>query len=144
MARKKRSIEELEAENKYLRKGNLAVSVASILNTLIKWVGITAISYCIFKASEVLSGKNTQAEFKASLVADILSADTLTDALIIIVILALLFGVGGILYGLAERRLRKNKTEYFQERIKKMESMIDPNRSSSRLTTKGETRKEDL
>jgi len=39
--------------------------------------------------------------------------------------------------------LRKRKTEYFQNRIKLLEEEIDPNRSSSGLTPKGETKPED-
>lgn len=48
-----------------------------------------------------------------------------------------------VLYGLFERKLRQRKTNYFQDRIVKLERQIDPERSSSELLPTGETRKED-
>lgn len=49
----------------------------------------------------------------------------------------------GLGYGLAQRKLRQQKTRHFQDRITKLESIIDKNRSSSGLTTDGQTHPED-
>src|SRR5438046_227608 len=51
--------------------------------------------------------------------------------------------VFAILYGIAERQLRRRKTAYLQGRIVKLEEMIDQHRSSSGLSERGETRTED-
>ncbi|MDO8304072.1 MAG: hypothetical protein Q7T18_12620, partial [Sedimentisphaerales bacterium] len=53
------------------------------------------------------------------------------------------FGVCGIIYGDVERILRKKTIERLEDRIKKFELEKDPNRSTSMLTTRGETRPED-
>lgn len=49
---------------------------------------------------------------------------------------------GWVLY-LNESRLRKDYVERSNKRICKLEQMIDPNRTSSELTERGNTRKED-
>lgn len=51
--------------------------------------------------------------------------------------------VVSMLYGLFERELRRRKTKYLQDRIIKLEERLDPNRESSGLTPRGETRPED-
>jgi len=55
------------------------------------------------------------------------------------------WGVGllGIFYGLLHSRLRKRAIKYLHKRIKKLETTIDEERSSSGLTEKGETPRED-
>lgn len=42
-----------------------------------------------------------------------------------------------------EKRFRKNKTIYFQARIKELETRIDPKRSSSDLSPNSDTKPED-
>ncbi len=49
-----------------------------------------------------------------------------------------------IIYGLIQRELRRRKTAYLQGRIVRLEQQIDPGRTSSGLTTRGETRGEDV
>jgi hypothetical protein len=46
-------------------------------------------------------------------------------------------------YGLRERRLRRQTTERFTQRNYKLEKLVDPNRTSSHLTTRGTTNPED-
>ncbi len=43
------------------------------------------------------------------------------------------------IWAIAERWLRHRKVTYMQDRIKDLEAKIDPNRTSSRLTTAGKT-----
>ncbi len=47
--------------------------------------------------------------------------------------------VVAILYGLAERSERRRKTEEMAERIRQLESLIDPKRTSSELLPDGRT-----
>lgn len=49
----------------------------------------------------------------------------------------------GVVYGYGERKLRRRKTQHFQDRITKLERIIDKNRSSSCLATDGQTHPED-
>jgi hypothetical protein len=60
-----------------------------------------------------------------------------------IVALALLFGVGGILYGNYQRRIRQDVILRYNGIKAKEERLIDPRRSSSKLTQLGGTRPED-
>lgn len=48
-----------------------------------------------------------------------------------------------IIWALRERRLRQEKTEYLTNRIRTLESYIDPQRTSSNLATTGKTHPED-
>lgn len=57
--------------------------------------------------------------------------------------LAIFLGVTGILYGLFERHRRRDAVEHMEGRIRSLEKCLDPNRSSSGLTTRGDTRPED-
>ena len=46
-------------------------------------------------------------------------------------------------WAVLERSLRHRKVEYLQDRIRMLETSIDPRRSTSNLTTKGKTNPED-
>ncbi len=58
--------------------------------------------------------------------------------------IAYLFGGGGIAYGVAQHRLKGSTVKALQGRIHHLETSIDPQRSSSQLTTQGETNPEDI
>jgi hypothetical protein len=58
-------------------------------------------------------------------------------------VLGIIFGGGGILYGVAQRKLRQGTVKKFQPRIQQLEKLIDSKRSTSRLTAIGETNPED-
>lgn len=53
-----------------------------------------------------------------------------------------LTGAAGV-WAIVERSLRHRKVEYLQSRIKELETTIDKNRTSSKLTTKGKTNPRD-
>ncbi|QUS40554.1 hypothetical protein RPMA_18220 [Tardiphaga alba] len=74
-----------------------------------------------------LAGETTKLAFELAVLADFKFAITLTLA--------------GCAAGWAvvERSLRYRKVEYFQKRIRELETGIDPSRSSSGLTPKGKT-----
>lgn len=54
-------------------------------------------------------------------------------------VLAWLFGTAGVSYGYYQRKLRRDVTERLASRTSSLEGRIDRRRSSSRLTTRGET-----
>lgn len=79
-----------------------------------------------------LAGKSTAAIFDASL--------EYSTGINIALIMATLLS---IFYGLGERRFREYKIRYLTQRIKELETEIDPRRSSSGLPSSGNTRPED-
>lgn len=141
---KKKSREELEAEIKYLRKSKVADSIASVINSAIKWGGLVVISYISFRAIAVLAGKTTSANFAVSILTDILSSEFLTKLSNLIIFLSMLSGICGIIYGIWQRKLRRDTIERLQKRNQELEHKLDSNRSTSMLSPRGETRKEDL
>lgn len=80
------------------------------------------------------AGKYTFADIGISLLGDF----RVSEALIYIL------GVGGIIYGYGERRLRLKAIERLANRQIELEKRIDPGRSSSGLTPQGTTRPEDI
>jgi len=59
-------------------------------------------------------------------------------------ILSILIGVGGILFGVAQKRLRKAVISRLSPYQQKYEELIDKNRTSSNINTDGSTKQEDM
>lgn len=78
-----------------------------------------------------LSGLSTAADIQLSFLVDIS------------VYIAWLAGAGGVGYGLHQRKLRRDTVERLQARITELESEVDPGRTSSGLTGRGDTNPED-
>jgi hypothetical protein len=87
------------------------------------------LAYIGFRAVEVLAGKSTSASF----IFNALFSDGNDYGL------PWVLSVVFLVWGIAQRRERLRKTEYFQNRIQKLEKMLDPDRTSSGLSTTGET-----
>jgi len=140
---KKKSRAQLEAENKYLRRGRVAEISGPLINSLIKWVGLVIIVYYCFRSIEVLAGKNTDADININVLSSFLSFDFGDKVAVVIGIIGFFLCICGIIYGKCQRRLRLKTVERLQGRIEELERSTDPGRSSSKLTPKGETRPED-
>lgn len=78
-------------------------------------------------------GKHTFADVGVRFLADVRIGNALSYAV----------GAGGIAYGARQRKLRGDTIQKMGDRIKELETAIDPNRSSSGLTKRGHTRPED-
>ena len=92
-----------------------------------------AIAYILRDAISDLAGKTTLADIGIKM----LVSTTTTDwILYVVVCLALLFGVW-------QRQLRKRTIRRMAGRIAFLEHQADPSRSSSQLTSTGDTRQED-
>jgi len=128
LARQKNAAE-LRAENKLLRRTNTAMAVASVFNTFIRWGVMGFLGWCVYLSLAALAGKVTA----ASVVVQFLGNVTISKAL------AYALGGGGIIYGTYERGLRRRTIAHLNSRIKKLEAAKDPDRSSSKLTKRGET-----
>lgn len=129
MANKKKTRSELEAENRLLKQHGLSTNLSKIIIEIIRYGAIVACFYFLQQMVHDLAGKQTAAK---------INVDIMTE------VFAVAFGIGGIAYGRRQRKLRRDKTEYLQNRIQSLEKLVDPKRSSSRLTPRGETRPEDL
>ncbi len=138
MAKKSKAV--LEAENKILRKSNFSQGLTAIIQTFIRVGGAVAIVYLCRLIVGDLAGKQTASDIKFTLA----GFDFIGDGLKPNEIVAYAVSAGSVLYGLLQKRLRKNTIEKMHVRTGNLEKMIDPKRSSSNLTTRGDTRPEDL
>ena len=130
---KKKTRAELEAELRLLKSQRAAAAWASVLNSLIKWTGATAIAYCGYLSIDTLAGKTTAADIGVELLANIRLSE----------VFAYLFGVGAVGYGLAQRQLRRSTVERLQGRVRTLEQVRDSGRTSSGLTPRGDTHPKD-
>ena len=94
----------------------------------IPWGALVFIVYWVTGALAEFSGKTTLAQLGISFFGTTI---------------AYIVGIGGIGFGLIEKRLRRNTIERLQGRIQQLEEVRDPKRTSSKLTTRGTTRPED-
>lgn len=127
MANKSRN--QLESELQLIKNQRRADNITTVINNLIKWAGLVAIFYIAYLSIVALSGKYTVADIGINILANV----TISQAL------AWIFGTGGILYGVRQRLLRRKNVERLQQRIKDLEKGYDPRRTSSGLTTRGDT-----
>jgi hypothetical protein len=131
---KKKTLADYKAENRILRRTHISVSIASVINTLIRWAGIVGIVYCIYLSINALAGRQTI----ANIAVNFLGSLTVSKSV------AYILGGGGVIYGVAERKLRQRTIKRLQGRIQQLETARDPKRTSSRLTERGETNPSDL
>lgn len=124
---------ELLAENRFLRKDRNSSNIATVLIYAIKYGALVAIFYFGYLSVLALAGKHTLADIGISFLSDVNVS----------VSIAWIFGVSGIFYGLRQRKVRKDTIERLQGRIQYLEAQIDSKRTTSQLTSRGDTREED-
>lgn len=126
-----RTYEQAMAESEARR--SIAEQIGLTVRTLV-WAGCVAfIAHCVKESIQALAGRNTETD----ILVQFLSRAEVSEAL------AWLLAGGGSLYGYGQNRLKKRTTESLTKRITQLERMVDPSRSTSGLTPRGETRKED-
>jgi len=84
-----------------------------------------------------LAGKETLASIGLSLLADVKTSKGAAT------LICALFGASGSMYGLRQRKLRRDDIQSRSGQISKLEQAFDKKRASSGLTRRGTTRKED-
>lgn len=140
----RKSKPQLEAENEFLKKQLKVNSTTKLGEQLIKSIMWIMIAYFFYLSISEISGKATL--FSANLSGDIKVNAELSfrhKILFYIGVFGGLVGVGGILYGLKQKNLKKHVIKKLHPYQEKYETLIDKGRSSSRLTPTGNTRKED-
>lgn len=130
---KNKTAAELRAENKLLRKFRITEGFAAVIMNAIRWGGLVLIARYFYLGLAALAGKQTNADIGINVLSEMRMSESL----------AWLLGGSGVAYGMAQRRLRRSTVERLHGRIKKLETAHDAQRSSSELTTRGETRQED-
>lgn len=120
---------ELLAENKLLRTQNWIAAFTTLGNRLITWGGAVAIAYLGYRSIDALAGKSTVSDIGIKLLGNVRISEGL----------AWVLGGGGTLYGISQRKLRRDTIERLQGRITELEKEHDPKRSSSNLTVRGTT-----
>jgi proteasome assembly chaperone (PAC2) family protein len=111
--------------------------IGRTLNTLIKSGAVVGVAGFVYLMVRELAGKETLASIGLGFLADIKTSRGIAMALVSIL------GVGGPVYGLRERKLRRDDIEKRSAYIEELEKAIDKRRTSSGLTPRGTTRKED-
>lgn len=114
-------------------KVQLAQIVGRVIMTGFPWLGACVIAYFGYKCIDVLAGEKTVANIGVRLFADVRISEAV----------AWLFGSGGVAYGWKQRSLRRMTVERLTGRITDLERKRDSSRSSSRLTSRGETNPKD-
>lgn len=137
---KEKSREELQRELEFLKTRRLVDGFAALANNAIRWGGAIAIVYFgITRPIEALAGKATLADIAVLVRAQLEKGEGNTWALVGSWLLTVL----AVAYGWLQRRLRRNTVEQLQGRIQALEKGVNPTRTSSTLTPRGDTRKED-
>lgn len=135
-----RTRRELELEVEFLRKRRLVDGTTGVLSQFIRWAGLVGCSYFgIARPFEALAGRATAADIAVQVKANLAAGDWSTWGLV----LPWMVAIGSVVYGLLQRKLRRDAIEGRQARIQALEKAQDPGRTSSTLTTRGDTRRED-
>src|SRR4029077_10041535 len=108
-------------------------AIVTVSKAIIKYGTLGLCFRYIYLIIGALAGKTTL----ASLVLSIMANARVSDGI------CLLLGGSGTAYGLLQRQLCRRAIKRLTGRPKELELAIDPNRSSSDLTTRGTTRPED-
>lgn len=122
-------IQELANARAALRFGNtvkVSDAVTPIILSVIRWSAIIVCFYFAYLSIGELAGKQTDA---------LINIKMLLDSNF----LGIIFGGGGIIYGVVQKRLKQNVIKRLQPRIQNFEQQLDPNRTSSLLTSGGDT-----
>ncbi len=107
---------------------------ASVVEQFFKYGAIALLGYFAMSAVQTLAGRTTFADIGLRFIGDVRVSEAT----------AWFFGVGGVGYGLRQRKLRRDTIEALAPRVRERESELDPKRSSSSLPPRGTTRPDDL
>jgi hypothetical protein len=146
MAKRARPRRDRELEIKKLQfkqQQHLADNITKIIQDIVKWGFLFGIFYLGYLSIVELAGKITVADLKVAARGLFDFGGGTSTIGLWIGLLGLCFGWAGIRYGHRQARLKGEAIERMHEYQQKYEQSIDPRRTSSRLTSKGDTRPED-
>ena len=123
-----------------LHKFDTRYELAKKFLEALKWVYIAKY---IYKSIKALAGKVTLANLNFKAAYNQQAAESSLTFTVIVVIFAIMVAFLSIVYGLRQSKLKKDTVEKLTIQISTLEKIIDQNRSSSKLTTRGETSEKD-
>lgn len=129
MTKSNKTKADLVAENRVLRRIDSANGWASVLRTAIKWGGMVGVARYAWLAVDSLAGQSTVADIGLKFLAEVGVSD----------VLAWLLAGGAVVFGLVQKKLRGDTIQRLSGRIQQLEQQIDPRRTSSHLTVRGQT-----
>jgi hypothetical protein len=118
------------AQLEYSLKFKRTDAVATTIKQAIIWGCLVGIARYGYLSIAVLAGKQTFADIVMRVIANVKVSQWI----------AYLFGVGGVLYGVGERTLRRRTIRRITEDKNNLERKMHPGRTSSNLTESGTTR----
>jgi len=118
-----------KAELNFVRRSQAIASFTSIFLAFIRYGAFCVLGYFATKCVSAMAGRTTYANMAMTFLVK-MKADKW---------IAYTLGGGGMLYGWSERRLRQRNIKRFGQAAADMEKVIDPQRSSSHLSTDGTT-----
>lgn len=133
MARRKSRSSDAARRQDALRTGALIVHGFAFLRYFLTCSTAIGIAWIVYMCVLALAGKETDANVALSVLGNVSIANGLLASA----------GASGAAYGLYERHVRKTTVERMSGRIHELEKEIDPKRSTSRLTPRGDTHPED-
>src|SRR4051812_26788513 len=104
-------------------------TVSEIIKEAMKWGSLVAIAYFGYMSVEVLAGTTTSANIGIRILGNV----TFNKGVV-----AVLMGSGWA-YGLGQRSVRRKNIERIVPAKNELERLVDPNRTSSNLTSRGTT-----
>ena len=124
-----RSKEELDAQV-HIRRIDATASVA---NTFIRFAGLGFLGFCAWRSIAALAGQTTLASIGISVLGKVYVSEAA----------AWLLAVGSVGYGITQRQLRRRVIARYAPIMREHEKAVDPRRTSSQLTERGDTKPED-
>jgi hypothetical protein len=103
-----------------------------------KWGSLSLLGFFVYRCVGMLAGRQTVAQFGLYLIADLKAAKAFSH------ITSWALGASGTAYGIRERNLRRKSIKRITAHTIELEKKLDPGRSTSHLTERGTTRREDL
>jgi hypothetical protein len=138
---------QLEEQLRLLQSRRAGEGLAAVLNSLFRAGGAVGVTYFgVYRTAEALAGKTTWAHISVPELAKVAAEgghSWISIAGVVLTAIPWLVMGGAVLYGLRERRLRHDTVQRLHGRIEELEKRLNPTRTSSTLTTRGETREED-
>lgn len=126
---KRKTLAELRAENRMLRQSYWTQAATPVLTTAMWAVAVIFVARYGYLSVAALAGDLTVADIGFRVLGDFRVST----------IVSMTVGAGGVLYGWLQRRLRKSTVERLASRNEDLERKIDPKRTTSGLTARGDT-----
>ena len=138
--KKSKSKAELQAEVNILRNTHISNNLTKLSRTVVKVLGTVAIFFFIRDMVVAMAGQETVGAltFNTNIITDLKANQAM------VTLAGVLFGTGGVSYGVAQRNSKQKSISRLSMRKEELEKRLDPGRQSSSLTTNGTTRPEDI